>query len=229
MGTLPPFPQRSLDPGGGVVDSAWTTVQGIECLRGGRWWVGLTVRGWHAFEAQFPSLAGNVPDFAVPIPCLILLEALLHVLHPLCERGLYQPGQLVGGGRDGLGRPHPRLQTPEEGPQGSLRMRQRAGGQPQRRGHPVGPGADVADLILPADLLCCGHSPSQLQKCFTLGNRLRSGPISLRIVNAVVTSIPSIAVRSTALIRCRGARAGRRTQTVFQTGSGQCLSPVLWS
>ena len=37
-----------------------------------------------------------------------------------------------------------------------------------------------------------GHTPSQLAKCFSVGKRLTSTPISARITNAVPTSIPSI-------------------------------------
>ena len=46
-------------------------------------------------------------------------------------------------------------------------------------------------LIFPAELWCCGHRPNHEVNCFTVANRLTSAPTSLRITNAVLSSIPS--------------------------------------
>ena len=47
----------------------------------------------------------------------------------------------------------------------------------------------LPNLVLPADPWCCGQSPSQLVKFFTVGKRLTSGPTSLSSTNAVFGSI----------------------------------------
>src|SRR5262249_46773049 len=64
--------------------------------------------------------------------------------------------------------------------------------------------------IRPPEILCCGHKPNQLQKCFSDGQRLMSVPISLKSTNAVVSSIPSIAVKSTPHTRYSRARPSKR-------------------
>ena len=38
------------------------------------------------------------------------------------------------------------------------------------------PGRTRRESTLPPEILCCGESPSQLQKCLTLGQRLMSVP-----------------------------------------------------
>jgi hypothetical protein len=48
----------------------------------------------------------------------------------------------------------------------------------------------------PPEIRVPGHSPSQAQKCLTLGHRLISVPISEISFNAVLASIPGIVVRS---------------------------------
>src|ERR1700687_5684700 len=60
---------------------------------------------------------------------------------------------------------------------------------------------------LPPLIFVPGHSPSHEQKCLTLAKRLRSGPISERIVITVVTDRPLMRVRSTPAQRATAARA----------------------
>src|SRR5262249_43812030 len=86
------------------------------------------------------------------------------------------------------------------------------------------------DSTRPPLILWCGHSPSQLVKCFTVAQRLMSSPISPSTFWAVVSSIPSIRVRSTPLARCssgRGSNPGRfrfqREQVFLAPGAVQRL------
>ena len=59
-------------------------------------------------------------------------------------------------------------------------------------------------------LSCCrGQTPSQLAKCFSVGKRLTSTPISARMTSAVPTSIPSIWVRSTPSALNSGPQASK--------------------
>ena len=41
------------------------------------------------------------------------------------------------------------------------------------------PGRTRHGCTLPPEILCCGHSPSQAQKCWAVGRRLTSGPTAL--------------------------------------------------
>jgi hypothetical protein len=50
---------------------------------------------------------------------------------------------------------------------------------------------------LPPVILLPGHRPSQEAKCLSLAKRLMSVPVSLTTARAVVTSMPSMRVRST--------------------------------
>ena len=52
------------------------------------------------------------------------------------------------------------------------------------------PGRTRRDRTFPPEIWCWGHSPSQLQKCFTLGHRYMSVPISLRRIKAVFSRSP---------------------------------------
>ena len=63
---------------------------------------------------------------------------------------------------------------------------------------------------------CGGHSRSQLAKCFSVGKRLTSTPISARITRAVPTSIPSIKVRSTPKALNNGPVASNRTSLLLR-------------
>jgi hypothetical protein len=49
----------------------------------------------------------------------------------------------------------------------------------------------------PPEILVPGHSPSQEQKCLTVGQRVISVPISEISFKAVLASIPGIVVKST--------------------------------
>src|SRR5713101_9430464 len=69
------------------------------------------------------------------------------------------------------------------------------------------PGRTRRDSTFPPEILCWGHSPNQRQKCFTLGHRVISVPISERITRAVPSSMPSMVVRSTPAMRESGVRA----------------------
>ena len=60
---------------------------------------------------------------------------------------------------------------------------------------------------LPPDTAVCGVSRSQLAKCRSSGNALRSGPASVRIVRAAPVLIPSIRVRSTPVTRHSAAHS----------------------
>ena len=66
---------------------------------------------------------------------------------------------------------------------------------------------------------CGGHSRSQLAKCFSVGKRLTSTPISPRITRAVATSIPSIKVRSTPNAWNNGPVASNRTSLLLRRPS----------
>ncbi len=63
---------------------------------------------------------------------------------------------------------------------------------------------------------CGGQSRSQLAKCFSVGKRLTSTPISAKITRAVPTSIPSIKVRSTPKARNNGPVASNRTSLLLR-------------
>jgi hypothetical protein len=52
-------------------------------------------------------------------------------------------------------------------------------------------------MTLPPVILVPGHSPNQLAKCPALGKRDMSDPVSLTTASAVLTSMPSMRVRST--------------------------------
>src|SRR6266581_832106 len=82
----------------------------------------------------------------------------------------------------------------------------------------LAPGRTRRDSTFPPETLCCGHSPNQLQKCLTLGQRLIAVPISLRMTQAVSSSMPSRAVRSTPAIRESGVRTSKRGAFAFQDG-----------
>jgi hypothetical protein len=53
------------------------------------------------------------------------------------------------------------------------------------------------DFTLPPVFFQLGHKPSQLLKCLTVGHLLMSVPNSLMSVNAWISSMPSMAVKST--------------------------------
>src|SRR5208283_5134933 len=57
---------------------------------------------------------------------------------------------------------------------------------------------------------------SQLAKCFSVGKRLTSTPISPKITRAVPTSIPSIKVRSTPKAWNNGPVASNRTSLLLR-------------
>ena len=59
------------------------------------------------------------------------------------------------------------------------------------------------DNSLPSEILVPGHKPSHEAKCLALLERARSGPTSAMTFNAVVVSMPSMAVRSTPQMRKR--------------------------
>ncbi|MCY1370248.1 hypothetical protein D9M69_573330 [compost metagenome] len=52
-------------------------------------------------------------------------------------------------------------------------------------------------MTLPPVILVPGHKPSQEAKCLSLGNLPMSAPTSETTTSAVVTSMPSMRVRST--------------------------------
>ena len=56
------------------------------------------------------------------------------------------------------------------------------------------PGRVALDFSFPPDFFGFGARPSQLPKCFSLGHRCMSVPVSLKTTRAVRSSIPSIAV-----------------------------------
>ena len=58
-------------------------------------------------------------------------------------------------------------------------------------------GRDLPLNCFPPDTLLPGHKQSHEAKCFTVFHAVRSFPISDKMVNAVLESIPGIAVRST--------------------------------
>ena len=58
----------------------------------------------------------------------------------------------------------------------------------------------LADFRLPADSRLSGQRASQLAKCFSVGQRVMSVPISLISFNGVRLSMPSICVRSTPVL-----------------------------
>ena len=70
-------------------------------------------------------------------------------------------------------------------------------GQPQRLRRTVHARTGRTRLHFASGLFGFGARPSQLPKCFSLGHRLMSVPISLNTTSAVLSSIPSMAVRST--------------------------------
>ncbi len=74
----------------------------------------------------------------------------------------------------------------------------------------LGPALTLDDSTLPADCLTWGHRPSHEQNCLLLGHLLMSVPISPSSTNAVVSSIPSIAVRSTFVTRYTSCRIETR-------------------
>ena len=63
------------------------------------------------------------------------------------------------------------------------------------------------------------HSRNQLAKCFSVGKRLTSTPISPKITRAVPTSIPSINVRSTPKAWNNGPAASNRTSLLLRRAS----------
>ena len=52
-------------------------------------------------------------------------------------------------------------------------------------------------IALPPVILVPGHKPIHDAKCLSLGKRDMSAPVSLMTASAVVTSMPSMRVRST--------------------------------
>src|SRR5271167_151390 len=60
---------------------------------------------------------------------------------------------------------------------------------------------DLWAITFPPLMSRCGASPNQAVKCDSVGNALKSGPISDRITCAVMTLMPSIVSKSTPVVR----------------------------
>ena len=83
----------------------------------------------------------------------------------------------------------------------------------------------VLELItLPPLTLLLGLNPNQEAKCFTVGHRLMSVPVSLTTFSAVYASTPSIAVRSTPARYVRTSNLGALPWRGFAPA---CQSPTI--
>ena len=70
------------------------------------------------------------------------------------------------------------------------------------------PGRGALACPGPPDFVGCGAPPRPLPQCFALGHRLMAVPISLTPTSAVLSSLPSMALRPTPALggsRCRAA------------------------
>ena len=117
----------------------------------------------------------------------VVLLALVDEGFAAREHEVHHAGELVGDRGVGTRLVHAGAQPAVERAERRVVARQAHGRQLERLAHPVGraPGA-CAESTLPPLILVPGHSPSHEQKCLTLAKRLRSGPISERIVITVV-------------------------------------------
>src|SRR5208337_2814250 len=126
---------------------------------------------------------------------LVLFHRLRDILLAVLEHPVDQTRQLVRGRLDCSASADPTADAAVEQAQRRHGPAQRLRTHPQREGHSVGALAMAAAFFVWLLSSCGGHSRSQLAKCFSVGKRLTSTPISPRITRAVATSIPSIKVR----------------------------------
>jgi hypothetical protein len=84
-------------------------------------------REGHQRIAQCLGLLGHDGDLALAVLRFVGIEALLDVSAAVLQQALDQSSQLVGRCCDGFGGTETRLHPPQEGPSGTLRVRQTAG------------------------------------------------------------------------------------------------------
>ena len=136
------------------------------------------------------------------ILAFVVFSAGIHVVLAMAQHGIDEPGQLVGGGGDGLGRTQLGLLPAQEGTQGAVGAVQRVGAARRNAAAARLALGLVLELITrPPVMRLFGLSPSQEAKCLALGHFVMSVPISLITFRAVYASTPSIRVRSTPVIR----------------------------
>ena len=151
--------------------------------------------------AELLSATRELGKDAAVVPALVVVLAAVDVFGAEPEHAVDEAGELVGGGGDGLGGAEPGLQAAVEGAEGGLAVVEGTGGQTRRRSRRGWPRVWSAVELLAAGDLVPGQRPSQEAKCFSVGQRLMSRPISATIVWTVRASMPSIRVRSTPVMR----------------------------
>lgn len=119
--------------------------------------------------------------------------------------------QFVSRGRDGRLGPLARPQAAVIPAQGGLGVPQGLGRQAQGlRGARLRTLRGWLRSTLPPEMSLCGASPPRHEaKCFSLGHWLISVPISARMVRAVLSSSPVMAVRSMPRMQYKQARASK--------------------
>src|SRR5262249_59429521 len=91
-------------------------------------------REGHECIPQRLRLLGHRRDLALAVLRFVGVETLLDVSAAVLQQAIDQTRQLVGRCGDGLGGPEARFQPSKEGPSGTLRMVQTAGGKAQGDG-----------------------------------------------------------------------------------------------
>jgi len=157
--------------------------------------------GWlfngNEFHANICGALGEVARDAFAVALLEVVLPLVGIFLAFGQHRVDQPCQLVGRRGDGLGSVHARAHAPEIRAQGRFDATQRGSGQPQSLVAWLTTRFVLPLITLPPVILVPGHRPSQLAKCPTVGQRDMSDPVSEITASAVVTSMPSIRVRST--------------------------------
>ena len=146
-------------------------------------------------------MPGHGGDLALTVLRFVGVHTLLDVGTAVFSQAIDQASQFMGSGGDGFRSPKACLQTPEKGAQGTLGVVHTAGGKAQGDRTQCVPGRTRRARTFPPEIWCCGHRPSQRQQGVPLGPRGLSVPPSLRRTQAVLSSLPSIGVKSTLAMR----------------------------
>lgn len=145
----------------------------------------------------------------------------------LGEQAIDEVSAFVGGGGDGLALVHAGAHSAVIGAKGGLARLQCSGREIQGLNGAIGTAFGGAASTLPPLIFVPGEGPGQEVKCLTVAKRLMSHPTSLMTVIAVVTSMPSMRVRSTPQILKRSAHtwnfgALRRLRRLPGSGEPAC-------
>jgi hypothetical protein len=146
------------------------------------------------------STAHEIGDDAALVPAVVVVLPAVDVFGAEAEHAVDEARELMGSGGDGLGGAEAGFQSAVEGPADLLWYRELAA----RRSAAATRLAErlVRPLsFLPPETLLPGERLSQEAKCFSVGHRVMSSPISATTLRAVGASMPSIRVRSTPVRR----------------------------